>query len=230
MWLAGFGVKFYNIYSQLVYHSEPVVNSMVTVFQLDFCQKLFIVLGQAIGMGFAFYVLRKLFGLKYAIITFLLLNFEPFYLALTRVIHLEGLVSTFMLASILWFYYYLADKRLVRRLIISGVFAGFSILTKTSALFLLPFIGLASFLFFFREEKNVLKALKGCVKPFLLWFLALLATFFLLWPALWVEPVEVFRTLYSGIKDIGVEGDHQQLYFGQLVDNRPKFLLCCSWI
>ena len=134
MWLGGFGVKFYNLYSDLVYHSEPALNSMVTVFQLDFCQKVFIVIGQAVAIGFAFYVLRKLFGLKYAIITFLLLNFEPFYLALTRVIHLEGLVSTFMLTSILWFYYYLADKKLLKKLIISGVFAGLSILTKTSAL------------------------------------------------------------------------------------------------
>lgn len=219
MWLGGFGVKFYNLYFDLVHHSAPTLNSMVTVFQLDFCQKIFIVIGQAVAMGFAFYVLRKLFGLKYAIITFLLLNFEPFYLALTRVIHLEGLVSTFMLTSVLWFYYYLADKRLVKRVIISGIFAGLSVLTKTSALFLLPFIALASFLFFFREEKDFFKAIKISIKPFFIWLFALLATSFLLWPALWVKPGEVFKTLYSGIVDIGIEGDHQQLYFGKLVDN-----------
>ncbi|MBU0535005.1 glycosyltransferase family 39 protein [Patescibacteria group bacterium] len=224
MWLGGFGIKFYNLYSDIVNHSDPALNSMVTVFQLDLWQKIFIVSGQAVAFGFAFYVLRKLFGLKYAIVTFILLNFEPFYLALTRVIHLEGLESTFMLVSILWFYYYLADKKLIRRAVISGIFAGLAILTKTSALFLLPFIGLASFLFFFREEKHFFKAVKLSVRPFLLWLFALVATFFLLWPALWVKPGEVFKTLYSGIVDIGIEGDHEQLYFGKLVTNPgPSF-------
>ncbi len=48
--------------------------------------------------------------------------------------------------------------------------------------------------------------------------------FFTLWPAMWVIPLEALRTLYLGVTDIGVEGDHFQWYFGNYVeDPGPSF-------
>jgi len=223
MWLAGFGVKAFNSYYQLSEHTLPLENNVNTYFQLDFVQKLFIVAGEAVAIAFAFHALRKLFGLRYSLITIFLISFEPFYLALSRVIHLEGLVSTFMLTAILWFFCYLNDRN-IKSLIISGFFSGLSVLTKTSALFLIPFMALSSLLYYYRDEKSIVKAFKSVFKPLLVWFGVLVLTFFALWPALWVKPIEVFQTLYSGIVDIGVEGDHIQYYFGKLVDNPgPSF-------
>lgn len=57
-----------------------------------------------------------------------------------------------------------------------------------------------------------------------MWLGVLLLVFFALWPAMWVMPGKVTQTLYSGVADVGVEGDHFQFYFGKFVENPgPSF-------
>lgn len=232
MWVSGIGAKINNAYSVARGISLSADNNINIIFQLDFIQKFLIVCTIGIALSFIFYVLRNVFGLKYAIVSIFLLSFEPFYLALTRVIHLEGLVSTFMLASVVWLYYYFLNDRNYKRLIISGLFAGFSVLTKTSAIFLIPFCGLSTALFFLKgkqdervnNEKKIKNVLVSIFRVFFIWFGVLLVTFFVFWPAMWVEPLKVFQTLYEGIASVGVEGDHIQYYFGRLVeDPGPSF-------
>jgi len=106
MWISGVAVKINAAYSMLTNTSLSADDNIGVIFQLDFIQKFLIVCVIGLVLSLVFYVLRNVFGLKYALISIFFLSFEPFYLALTRVIHLEGLVSTFMLASIVWLYYY----------------------------------------------------------------------------------------------------------------------------
>lgn len=234
MWISGAGVKINNVYSSLINQSLSADENVNVIFQLDFIQKFLIVCVIGFVLSLTFYVLRNIFGLKYALVSTFLLSFEPFYLALTRVIHLEGLVSTFMLASIVWLYYYFLNDKNYKRLVMSGLFAGLAILTKTSALFLVPFFGLSTALFIIRKRKEnegnseggkgLGKSVLVFLKTTSIWFGVLASTFFAFWPALWVNPAVVFQTLYEGIATIGVEGDHIQYYFGKLVVNPgPSF-------
>lgn len=233
MWISGVAIKINIAYSSLTNKSLSADDNVGIIFQLDFIQKFLIVCVIGFVLSTIFYVLRNILGLKYALVSTFFLSFEPFYLALTRVIHLEGLVSTFMLASVVWLYYYFLSDKNYKRLVISGLFAGFALLTKTSAAFLIPFCGLSTILFVLdRFALNKGKAtLINIKKTFLLflkivsiWFVVLAVTFFVFWPALWVEPVKVFQTLYEGVASVGVEGDHTQYYFGKLVDNPgPSF-------
>lgn len=219
MWIGGVGVKINNIYSTVINKSLSADNDISVIFQLDFIQKFLIVSVIGFVLATVFYVLRNIFDLKFAFLAIFLLSFEPFYLALTRVFHLEGLVSTFMLASVVWLYYYFLDTNNTKRLVVSAVFGGFAVLTKTSAIFLIPFCGLTSIIYTFRNGKQVKEIIRAFSKTFFTWLFVVIATFFVFWPALWVEPVEVFKTLYQGIAQVGVEGDHIQYYFGKLVGN-----------
>ena len=187
MWLASAGVKINKLYSSIAHLSLTADNDVKVIFRLDFIQKLMIVTAIGFVVATIFYVLRNIFNLKFALLAVFFLTFEPFYLALTRVIHLEGLVSTFMLGSILWLYYYFLDVKNTKRLLISGLFAGFAVLTKTSAVFLIPFCGLTSLIFAFRNGKEIKNRAKIFSKTFFVWFAALAITFFAFWPALWVE-------------------------------------------
>jgi len=224
MWISSVGVKINIAYSSLTNQSLSADDNINIIFQLDFIQKLLIVIAIGFVLSTVFYVLRNILGLKYALVSVFFLCFEPFYLALTRVIHLEGLVSTFMLASAVWLYYYFLNSKNYKRLVVSGLFAGFAILTKTSAVFLLPFCILSSLLFVFRNEKDIKKRIILFLKVFFLWLFILLITFFVFWPALWVAPLKVLQILYEGVATVGVEGDHIQYYFGKLVDNPgPSF-------
>lgn len=238
MWLGGVGAKLTNYWAESQGRSIVADDSVDIIFQIDFVQKLLVVVVAGLTITSIFHILKKLFGCKYAFISVLLLTLEPFYLGLTRVFHLEGLVSTFMLASIIWLYYFFTDSTKIKRLVVSAFFAGVALLTKTSALFLVLYFGLVTLIFVYRDgkfkldKKNLGKFLKENVgkyfgkfgKVFFIWLGVMAFVFFALWPAMWVIPGKVIQYLYGGVADVGVEGDHFQFYFGKFVENPgPSF-------
>jgi hypothetical protein len=85
---------------------------------------------------------RELFAERVALLGAILLSMEPFYFALSRVLHLDALVTSFMALSILSLAICLRRNRLSPLLVFSGVTAGLGVATKVSALFLVPFAGL----------------------------------------------------------------------------------------
>jgi hypothetical protein len=85
---------------------------------------------------------RELFVERVALLGAILLCMEPFYLALSRVLHLDALVTSFMALSLLSLAICLKGTRLSPLLVFSGVAAGLGMATKVSALFLVPFAGL----------------------------------------------------------------------------------------
>lgn len=218
MWLGSIGVKLNSFYYKIILGITPPDNDISAIFTLHFFQKLVIVLCLGLTLASVFYVLRSVFSKTYALIFIVLLTLEPFYAALTRVIHLEGLMSTFMLASFVWLYYYLsAPKNKV--LYLSAFFAALAFLTKTSALFLLAFVPLVLFLNIYLGSRMFTKSIRLAIWPFMQWLLASLAVYAILWPALWVMPVDVFASLGRGIFETGIEEGHIQYYFGNLVQD-----------
>ena len=218
MWIGTASVKVYNLYYDLVFGHPPVDNAISTVFELHFVQKLFLVISIGVVLGSIVHVLKKLFGKRVALVFGILVSLEPFYYALTRVFHLEGLMSTLMIASFLWFYYYLHEKKL-SRLVLSAVFASLAFLTKTSAVYLIPFMVLIAFLDSLSESGGVIGSLKDIIKPCSFWIAVSLFGFFVLWPAMWVYPGKALSTIYRGVFTIGMERGHAQLYFGNLTEN-----------
>ena len=85
---------------------------------------------------------RELFAERVALLGAILLALEPFCLALSRVLHLDALVTSFMALSLLSLAICLKGTRLSPLLIFSGITAGLGVATKISALFLVPFAGL----------------------------------------------------------------------------------------
>lgn len=218
MWIGTAGVKIYNIYYEVFYGHSPPDNDISVVFGLHTTQKTLVVVVIGFTVASIFYVLRKEFSLKYASIFVLLLIFEPFYAALTRVFHLEGLMSTFMLASFVWFYSYLQNSK-KNHLLFSAFFGAFAFLTKTSSLYLLPFSGLLIVLHYYKEDKNLLKSVTKSINPYLIWLGACVAFFVLFWPVMWVAPFKAIQTLFSGIFETGIEEGHEQIYFGNFVQD-----------
>jgi 4-amino-4-deoxy-L-arabinose transferase-like glycosyltransferase len=200
----------------------------VTTFELHFTQKLFLVSVISVVLASCVYVLKREFGNRVALFFGLLVSLEPFYYALTRVFHLEGLMSTLMLASFLWFYHYLQEKRQFN-LILSALFASLAFLTKTSSLYLIPFMALLAFLqhalkgeFSFKSFFKELFSVKW-LKPFGIWLLLSYLGFYLFWPAMWTAPREALGTVYRGISTIGMERGHTQIYFGELIEDPGPF-------
>lgn len=233
MWLGSIGVKIYSFYYKVLLGITPPNNNIEAIFYLHFFQKLVITLAIALTVILIFNMLKQLFTSTYALIFVILLTLEPFFIALTRTIHLEGLMTIFMLASFVFFYAHLVNFSKRKHLVISSFFTALSILTKTSALFLLPFYGLIlllhtysnnadkslSFLKKFANKKLLFNSLIISLKQYLPWILFVVIFFVLLWPAMWVAPGKAMTILFSGIFETGIEEGHGQIYFNKFVQN-----------
>lgn len=218
MWIGVVGIKIFNLYNDTFLHLS--YDSIEAVFGLHFVQKFLVVIVIGITLAFIFYALRRLINTRYAFIATAFLTLEPFYVALTRVFHLEGLMSSFMLASILYFYMWLKEGFKDKKyLFLSSFFSSLAFLTKTSSLYLLAFYGLILLVYAYTQKKSFKYILSNTFITYLKWLLPSLLFVFLLWPALWVNPLKALGEIYRGVALVGVEQDHIQYFFGKLTGN-----------
>jgi hypothetical protein len=219
MWIGTGTIKGYNLFYDFVYKHPPIDNDIKTVFEINFVEKLGIVLVLATVFSSIYYVLFNLFGRRYAVIALLLLGLEPFYAGLSREIHLEGLMSAFILASFVWLYYAAENKYTNFALFLSGVFGALAVLTKTTALIVVPFSFLVLFLHSLYASKKLGRSFSISLTPYVKWIMIFVLFFNLLWPAMWVTPSTALQTLYNGVVNVGIDEGHDQLYFGKLLTN-----------
>lgn len=171
-----------------------------------------------------YFMVRQIFGDRVALLSGVLLALDPFYLAHSRVIHHDALVATFMTLAVLSFLICAWHSHWRTFLVLSGLAAGLSFLSKGSGLFLLPFMGLLCGIGYLAQVKMWQKvervALVRWVSAWLGWAAVALLVFFLLWPVMWVEPLNAIRDFLA--KAIGYAGEaHTEgnFFLGRAVDN-----------
>ncbi len=190
--------------------------------------RFYMVIFIILTLSAAFLVSSRLLGLMSALIGFMLIALDPFFAALSRLLHVDGLVSALMLLSVLAYLAYLYTGRRWFFILISGISAGLSWLTKSPAFYLLPFIGLISLLelvFSIQRQKGtqrvttrwVAREIWKGVAPALGWLAVAGATFILLWPAMWVNPLGTLKIIFSQAMVYAVEGHENITFFnGQI--------------
>lgn len=185
--------------------------------------RFYMVIFIAAALSLAFLVTSRLLGLIYAFLGFMLIAFDPFFVALSRLLHVDGLVSTLMLLSLLSYLGYLYNGRRLYLLLISGISAGLSWLTKSPALFLIPFVGLVSLMDLFlnyRDQKqrdnlqklSVTKQIWTSFAPPLGWMAIACLTFVIFWPAMWVDPLNTLKLIFSQAAAYAI-GGHENITF-----------------
>jgi 4-amino-4-deoxy-L-arabinose transferase-like glycosyltransferase len=155
--------------------------------------RLIVVLIIVLTLTIGFILTRKLFGGMMAICGFILIAFDPFFLAHSRLLHVDALLSGFMLVSLLAFLSYLRDRKPIA-LILSGIFCVLSLLTKTPGIVLVPVIGLLALIDWWmkssvNENKRFILGLKRVGWSLIVWGAAAVVIFFVLWPSMWTNPV-----------------------------------------
>ncbi len=176
-----------------------------------------VVVAIVIVLGLGYLAAVRLVGLLPALVGFLLIAFDPFLVALSRLLHLDGLVSTLMLLSLLAWLNYLLRGRRRRDLFISAAAAGLSWLTKSPALFLLLFIGLTCLIEAVRawrtDRQDAWRALWRVARPALIWTATAALVFVLLWPAMWTDPLSALQQVFGGAASYASEGHDSITYF-----------------
>ena len=154
----------------------------------------------ALGIVWGWKLLRRLWGERVAWVTASLWALDPFFLANSKTLHLDALLSVLMVLTALWLLLYLRERE-ERQLVLSGILGGLAILTKITAVFLVPFVGVALFLSLTRDNDgkgNDISLGLGSIsqhlmRPLFVWLIVALGLAVVLWPSLWVQPQESIR-------------------------------------
>jgi 4-amino-4-deoxy-L-arabinose transferase-like glycosyltransferase len=149
-----------------------------------------------IGLGALF--AWRLFGLPATLVGFLLIAFEPYHIAVTRLAHLDGPLSSFLFLSVLAYLAYLYNGRRWLSLLVSATSGGLAVLAKLPGFMIIPTVGLIHIVDFLYSLGNrgetpsafLRNTLNKLLKPLLLWGLVFAITIIIFLPAFWVSPIK----------------------------------------
>jgi hypothetical protein len=198
MWLAGLGREIALLFNPGF--DGMAVHKRMAVELIPFALVL------SIGLVLAYFILKRLFGFSAAAFSTLLLALEPYDISISKIIHVDALVTTFMLLSALLLWLFLKENRW-RWILFSGLLAGLALLTKTSALFLVPYFFLSLLVWqagiWWRQRQTAggydwLQGAAQILKASLIWLAAMVIIYFILWPAMWVQPLETLSQTWGG--------------------------------
>ncbi|UCC65251.1 MAG: glycosyltransferase family 39 protein, partial [Anaerolineae bacterium] len=190
----------------------------------------------------AYFLLRQIFDPQAAGASALLLALDPFHISISKTLHVDALMSVLAMLSALWMLAYVtsAGQHRWRNVALSGVLAGLALLSKTAALFLVPYLllclGVPKLDEWLQSRRRTgsstpwshdwPKAVGEVLRSVLLWALALTAIYFLLWPSMWVHPGDTLSLAYGETKRYtGTPHPRPLLFMGQttLDDPGPLF-------
>jgi hypothetical protein len=226
-WLAGFGLQLFarvrGLTPRHLLGREPtrpdIISEAVGVGVLPLALTI------ALCIALSYFLIRRLAGSHVAFAAAGLLALDPFYIARSQVLHLDALLATFMLVSALFLLNHLRHHRW-SELMLSGVFGGLAMLTKSPALFLVPYAALAVGVHQLTvldlglgRRRRWLRWLAVIARKVGLWTLVAIVTFVAIWPAMWVEPGAVLKMMHEGISSKLQNPHHNPTFFsGEIVE------------
>ena len=165
----------------------------------------------------------RLFGPGPGLLVGVVVGLEPFYLAISQLVHMDAILSGCMVASVLAALVTWRAGGGRGWLVLSGALAALALLSKVPAVFLLLFVPLLG-LFIKSHELRAPAAgadpphLTGCARTLaadlFVWGAAFLVTFVALWPAIWVlGPVEVLGRVAEFARETGGQPHEQGTFF-----------------
>ena len=207
--------------------------SEVTPLEILITARLILLIGHVLVLTLSYWFARDLIGTIPALFGFLLLAFDPFHIYLTRILHLDGLSSNLILLSLLSLVsYHLRDR--VSSLLISGAAAGLAWLTKSPSFFMIPIMGLLVLGVLWKRltapgPERLWARLWAVAWPVMVWMGIAILVFVILWPAMWVTPVQAISNVFSQTQKYAARGHFSPVFYNGIVfedgDIGPSYVL-----
>ena len=156
-------------------------------------------------------LLGKVFSKTKAFLIVTFFSLEPFFIGNSRLLHLDVLLTLFLMIFLTMAFlsgskeYPIKLRR--KYLFFSGVFLGFSFLTKSISIGGLPFIFAFLFFTYKRDFKEILL-------QFIFFLLGFFGIVFIFFPATWVSPVQTLTRIFMEAERVGIRKGHDQIFFG----------------
>jgi 4-amino-4-deoxy-L-arabinose transferase-like glycosyltransferase len=186
--------------------------------------RLAVALVNSLGVVLAYWLAKHLLGSGIGLLVALLLAVDPFLAGLSGLLHVDGLVTTFAVLSLLSLALATgageASGRRPSQLsyaILSGAMAALAVLTKSPALLLVPFSALIFLLGLFRDRSTPFFGRVWKILPLgLAWLGSFLLFAFLLFPALWSSTSLVLQTAGSNANRHVAEALRPTFFLGKV--------------
>ncbi len=178
-------------------------------------------------------VVRRLWGERVALIGGALIALDPFFLAHSRVLHQDALVSGFVVLSVclLALALHMGDEPGVSwpALIGSGALAGLAALTKPTALALGPWA--CGWVVVWAVRRRIFGPVRVWTALAVLaaWGGALALVFYALWPAMWTNPIDTALQMWARSEELAAAG-HNQFFFGQATNDPGALFYPVVWL
>ncbi len=220
----------YHIYLPLVQNAPPPLQAMLASVQnnpLHYLplMRLVMVTLASLSIVLIFVMLQSLISPKPALLATLLIAFDPFFLANTRILHVDAPLTYFMFAAFLAFLLYLKGGRW-GWLLASGVLGALAILSKTAGGILAPVLALGGALYAVylpppSRRKQRLTRLLGAL---VVWVAVAALAFFVLWPSMWGRPLFALTWIINNAKGaLNTVHPSSGLFWGKLVTDRSPW-------
>lgn len=180
--------------------------------------RLAVALLTALGLVLAYWATRQQFGEEPAFISLLIVALDPFPAGLSGLLHVDGLLAIFMLLALLFALLLTRPETPPNPIaLLTGLFTGLAILSKTPGLLLLAFI---PGIWLWNHPTKIRKL----IVPAGLWAAACLLTILILLPASWSAPLTVWQNI-SGLTGRLIDSAIRPTFFwGQAnLDHGPAF-------
>lgn len=154
-----------------------------------------IVLAAALFLPIFYFLLERLMGRSGALLSYAFLTTSPILVGVTKIINPDAILWIFVPLSILA-YLVFQRRQAYRYLFLSGIFLGLGLLTKYIANILFIYLlGLVFLEFLYRPKAALLsfaEHLRRSLINFAMLVFSAMATFYILLPAAWVDPEELW--------------------------------------
>ncbi len=151
----------------------------------------------------------RLYSWRVGALALVLVALDPFLLADSRVNRAEAIFTGLFTLSILSLLFF-GQARRSRWLAVSGFLGGLAWLTKIQGLAMLPAVGLILGLQTCgrpQEGTRPMRQLISAGRSMAIWLLAAIVAWCILWPAMWVRPLDVLQLVYDyATRKAGAEG------------------------
>lgn len=178
----------------------------VTRHPLDYIQaaRLPMVLVASLAVVGMYLLMRRLLDRRIALLAALLIAFDPFFLANSRIVHVDAPLTYFMFLSFLAFLLFLKEERW-GWLVVSGVAGALATLSKTPGAILGPILVVAGLIYVLRPAAesppgSAARRWRRFVLSLALWGVVAAAAFYALWPSMWTDPGRAVSLIVNNLR------------------------------
>lgn len=140
-----------------------------------------------------------------------LIALDPFLVGFGPLLHVDSLLAISLFTAALAIAWAMREPNRLSRWLVAGLIAAVSVLTRSTGVVIAIPMAFALLVVWNRAHRDVWIRAAG------LWILGFAATYILLWPALWVNPIETARAMIDWTLGAAGGGHEHQLFFNGVI-------------